>query len=108
MAILAKWLRKAVDTFVDPEREDRLREAKRLMQAEFFASQQKFVLANFLVRHPLSPQDSDFVRNQIYTELISRGWEDGILNSAEQEVAKWAATALQLSPETASKINQKF
>ncbi|MCE9547201.1 MAG: HNH endonuclease [Planctomycetia bacterium] len=108
MANLVAWLRKSVTQIIDPEREQRVGDLKKLLHYEVSQQKQAFRLATFLARHPAQPGDVSLATEELYREIMTRGWSDGVLTQDEIAVAVWVARVLEIQPQRAAQINLEF
>lgn len=105
---LTSWVKKAFETFVDPEREERFQTLVQVLQNGLQIHRQDFVLTNVLQGVDYTAKDLELAKDHVYREILSRGWGDGRLSRSEQEVANWVAGCLELPAQKARESNVEF
>ena len=108
MAGITGWIKQAVDSLVDPEKEQRLAVLVQTIQHGLSTKKQAFSLTEAIQGLEANPKDLEQAKEQVYRTLIERGWKDGVLTDSEQTVAKWVTQRLQMTPAQAKGINLEF
>lgn len=108
MAGFSGWIKKAVDSLVDPEKEQRLAVLVHTIQHGLSAKKQAFSLAEAIQGIDAKPTDLEQAKEHVYRTLMDRGWKDGMLTESEQSTAKWVAQRLEMTPAQVKSINLEF
>lgn len=108
MASFTNWIKQAVTSIVDPEKEVRLSNLIQVIHRDLYQKKQQFVLAESVRGLDFKPQDLEFAKEHIYRELLQRAWLDGALTEGEQQAANWAARSLQMAQSRVREINAQF
>src|SRR5436190_3647723 len=108
MSQFKSWFQKAVTTILDPDREERVGNLVKIIDANIQRQGQKFSLTHALGSLQYNPQDLREANLRVYQAALTRGWSDGILTAGEQRTAQWLASRLELPPDEVQKINLGF
>lgn len=108
MVAISQWVKRAIDSLVDPERENRVQVLVSILQQDLQSQKQSFSLANSLKGVNFGKADVDAAKLIVYRSMLERGWSDGVLTQREQDVARWGANALAIPDATARAIIIEF
>jgi len=108
MSQFKSWFQKTVTTILDPDREGRVANLVRIIDANIQRQGQKFSLTQALGGLQCDPKDLHEAKLRVYQAALTRGWSDGILTAGEQRTAQWLASKLQLPPDEVQKIDLDF
>lgn len=108
MAGFSSWIKQAVGSIVDPEKEQRQALLTKRIQQELSTKKQTFVLSQAVAGLDHTQRDLEQVTKSVYRTIVGRGWKDGKLSEDERKVATWVAQRLELSPSDANAINVEF
>lgn len=105
MAKLVQWVKKAVGTILDPDRDERVEQLTRVLVHGVCTQRQRFSLIAAIQGAEFSAHDVEVAKEEAYCRILAKGWADGQLSAEEREIARWVATVLQISAERARQIN---
>src|SRR5262245_43125554 len=105
MSQIKSWFQKAVTTILDPDREDRVGQLVKIIQANIQIQGQKFSLYYALGNLQCNSQDLTEAKHRVYRGALERGWSDGALTTGEQRTAQWLAARLELPVDESRKLD---
>lgn len=105
MSQLKSWFQKAVTTFLDPDRETRIANLVNAIQHGLHTHRQTFMIGPLVAA--MQPVEADLLeaKRRVYRGALERGWADGDFTPKEQEIARWLANKLELSPAETRELN---
>ncbi len=105
---LVKWIRKAVEVLVDPDKSERIDLLAQSIQRQLALEKKRFSLDAFLKDRDDSPGDVCEATERVYRTILAKGWSDGRLTADERKTTEWVAPVLQLAPARVRTINEEF
>jgi len=108
MPALIQWVKKAVEKFLDPEKEQRVQRLAIVLHQQLQTHRDKFSLATVVRGLDPSPTELETAKERVYRTILARAWADENLTAAEQQTIQWVAHALELNEQKARQINLQF
>lgn len=108
MASLSSWMKKAFDSLVDPEKDQRVHVLVQTLEQQLARLRGNFVLEQVIAGLDYRAADLETAKEIVYRKLLERGWKDGTLTEGERQVAAWAAARLQLAADKTQEVNLEF
>lgn len=108
MKQLTSWLKTAVTSFLDPDREARVEGLVKAIQRGIQTQGPQFILESALVRREFSPDDLAEAKRRYYRTALERAWKDGELSTSEQKIAAWLALRLKLPDDEKTAIDHEM
>ena len=108
MATITKWLRKAVDAVIDPDREERVNLIAQVLERGLHQHRQKFRASAALGGFDYTSDDLTAAKERVFRSILERGWKDGKLSPGQQKITNWVADSLEISRKDAYQLNLEF
>lgn len=108
MASFTKWIKSAVQSILDPDREQRIHQIVVRLHEGLRRERQSFSLAASMQGLEHSLADLDEARSRVFQSILERGWSDNRLTPKERETMHWVASVLGLDPQKAKELNLSF
>jgi tellurite resistance protein len=96
MAAIVEWIRKAVDTLADPEREQRVQALASRIHRTLQTRGRDFSLGQALAGIECREKDLVLAKERVYQTVLTNAWKDGSVAQSEQKVLRWVVTCLEL------------
>lgn len=94
---ILKWLHRGWDTFLDPEKRQRVDEIAAYLRSRIAKEKNAFSLRAHADKLQCDPDDLRLARLAVYRKYAERAPDDAILVDSERNSLAWAAKALDLS-----------
>jgi hypothetical protein len=102
------WIKKAVQSVVDPDREERIAEISARLERTLAIDRQKFSISDFTNSADYSQRDLDLAKKATYRKFINRAWADGKVTKSEITTLTWIATVLSIPQLEAEDLQIEF
>lgn len=79
------WIKDAVVTLVDPDREERLRQQSSAVQSELKRSWGRFDLSSVQESLQIPDREMKELAERVFRNVIQNGWKDGFLAEDEKQ-----------------------
>jgi hypothetical protein len=106
MSRLLSWLKSSSTKILDPQREQRVKDASVQLERELASKRSKFLLKPALAGLQVFQEDAPAIVEQTYRSLLARAWRDAEFSDGERRTLDWAAGALELSHERTAELDQ--
>lgn len=103
-----KWIKSAVTTLIDPEREDRVKSLSGRLSRGLKEEQKAFRIARFKAQHEHHPQELHDAVQIVYRRLLERIWSDEVMTEKENLQLLWVQECLDLSNSEAMSLRMVF
>ena len=107
MAVL-NWLKKAVKSVVDPERDGRVNQLESLIKNLIQQSGDSFDLDQIVLQGDFCRADLMDACTGVYLKEIEKAWSDLLITKKERQHLIWLQRKLEISPENATNLQESF
>lgn len=105
MAVFRDWVKTAVESLVDPDKQEEVAELSKLLHDGIIHQKQAFVLADVLKDRPYKQRHLDHAKVDLYHKFLDHAWQDGRVVARERATLAWVAQRLELSEARVQAIN---
>jgi tellurite resistance protein len=108
MVQIKGWIKKAVQSVVDPDKEERIAEISAHLERALAVDRQKFSISDFTNSTDYGQRDLDLAKRATYRKFINRAWADGKVTKSEISTLTWIATVLSIPRLEAESLQIEF
>lgn len=100
------FLQKGWTAFVDPGREDRLKQGASAVHRELSSQRESFDFNAALAKLEIPIEDRDEIARRLFVKCLSKAWSDDVVTDKEQRSLAWIAKKLSISESEASRLQR--
>lgn len=105
MAAFGDWIKRSVQQVWDPDRDDRIQSAAKLLLQAIQKDRNAFSLTDTVKGIECSKKELELAKRKVYRTYLERAWRDGRVAENERKVLVWAADRLEI-PEVEAQEEQ--
>lgn len=105
MAAFGDWIKRSVQQVWDPDRDDRIQGAAKLLLQAIQKDRNAFSLTDTVKGIECSKKELELAKRKVYRTYLERAWRDGCVAENERKVLAWAADRLEI-PEVEAQEEQ--